>query len=322
MQKDKRLPESTRQRILGVAQEMGYQPDPMLGCLNAYRRSLSTPAYQGLIGWVSNFQGKEDWRERPQYVDYFSGAERRAGEFGYRLEHFWLGEKGMSGPRMKRIWQTRNVRGLLFCPQPMSGTVLDDFHPEAACMTFGYSLSKPAYHLVSSHQFQSAVTVCRELRALGYRRIGWAVEPDSDERVERKWSGGFFTESVRWPQAERVSPVPAEDGKITRGVFLQWLQQERPDVIVADRPRALCWLKEAGLRVPDDIGHALLSKPQAEDEHAGIDEGCRQQGMAAVELLVGMIQQGARGLPGTRRSLLLAGSWSMGCTVRRISCTL
>ena len=105
---------------------------------------------------------------------------------------------------------------------------------------------------------------------------------------------------------------------MTEDDFVAWFRSHRPDVIVADRPRALRWLKNLGMRVPQDVGHALLSKPHSDDEHSGIDESSHRLGAVAVDTLVAMLHQSARGVPALTQAVLLEGCWNAGTTVRAV----
>lgn len=312
---DRKLAAETRDRICQIAAAMGYKPDPMLAALNAYRRSVTPPSFQGTLGWVTNFSTAEGWRSRPQYCDYFAGAEERAEQLGYKLAPVWLREPGLRPERTARVLQARSIQGLILCPQPQPLTEIKFPFETFSAVTFGFSLVSPRLNLVASHQFNSAVTICRELRARGYRRIGFAVDTGMDWRVNHNWSGGFWSEWRQWPAAEQV-PFLQPVGELTEDDFVAWFEAHHPDVIVADRPRALPWLERMGLRVPDDVGHALLSKPHADDEHSGIDENSRRLGAVAVETVVSMIQHGTCGVPELPQHMLLAGRWFAGTTVR------
>ncbi|MCC5023327.1 MAG: helix-turn-helix domain-containing protein [Candidatus Synoicihabitans palmerolidicus] len=48
-----RIPLTTRERIALIAREMGYQPDPVLAALNAYRVNLQAPdSGVATLGWM------------------------------------------------------------------------------------------------------------------------------------------------------------------------------------------------------------------------------------------------------------------------------
>ncbi|HRE80630.1 MAG TPA: helix-turn-helix domain-containing protein, partial [Opitutaceae bacterium] len=57
------IPAATRQRILQIAERMGYVPDPMLAALAAYRTRIRPSGYHGVIAWVVNSAFDFQWRE-------------------------------------------------------------------------------------------------------------------------------------------------------------------------------------------------------------------------------------------------------------------
>ena len=46
------------------------------------------------------------------FREQYTGATRRAEELGYKLDHFWLTEPGMTAARATQILRTRNITGL------------------------------------------------------------------------------------------------------------------------------------------------------------------------------------------------------------------
>ncbi|HEY8967080.1 MAG TPA: helix-turn-helix domain-containing protein, partial [Candidatus Methylacidiphilales bacterium] len=86
------IPEATRQKVLAAAKEMGYERDPMLSVLAAYRNGLAHHAMHGELAWLAF----HDWGRAPIYDEYFAGARNRAKECGYILEKFEAFAKGMT----------------------------------------------------------------------------------------------------------------------------------------------------------------------------------------------------------------------------------
>jgi LacI family transcriptional regulator len=94
------IPEATRKRIQAIADEMGYYPDPTLQALVAYRKGRLSSRFKETLAYVTNWETRFGWRALPEHERAYVGAQRKAAELGYKLEHFWLGEPGMSERRM------------------------------------------------------------------------------------------------------------------------------------------------------------------------------------------------------------------------------
>src|SRR5690606_6148121 len=108
-----------------------------------YRRKQAPVAFQSTLAWINNFPVRAEGRELINIVGYHEGALRHATQMGFKLEEFWLAEPGMSPKRAREVLLARGIRGLVFPPQPLSGTELAlDVEP-FACVAIGYSLAAP-----------------------------------------------------------------------------------------------------------------------------------------------------------------------------------
>ncbi len=107
---------------------------------------------------------------------------------------------------------------------------------------------------------------------------------------------------------------------MTREDFGEWVKLHRPDAIISYEGIAN-WLEELGYRIPSDIGFAtFMGKPEeGVRDFSGIDENPRQTGAAVVDLLVGMMQRGERGVPEVPNCLLVYPSWREGDTLRYLN---
>src|ERR1700722_16767953 len=87
-----RLPEETRGRIQRIAERLGYRPDPVLRALVAYRGRLAGRRSMPTLAYITNWNTRWGWRKVTAHPDFHGGAERMAGQLGYKLEHFWMHE--------------------------------------------------------------------------------------------------------------------------------------------------------------------------------------------------------------------------------------
>lgn len=303
----------TRAKIQKIALSLGYSPDPYLTGLSAYRKSQRPAKLRATIAWLSNYPDGETWRNFPAFVGYYEGATARARDLGYRLEEHRFRSKGMTPARLEQILLTRNVAGLLLAPQPQPGVQLDFPFERFSAVTFGYTLEHPRLNLVTLHQFRSMETAFRRLIALGYRRPGLALAHDSDLRADRNWSAAFWSEQRTLPEAQRVPLLLGQP--LNRATFIPWFKRHRPDVVIAIWPEVLAWLTEAGEKVPDTVGLALLTVPDEGALFSGIWENPRTIGAKAVEFLIDLVHRNERGTPDVPLCLLVAGTWRDGKTV-------
>jgi DNA-binding LacI/PurR family transcriptional regulator len=285
--------------------------------LSAYRKTRRPAKFQASLAWLSNYPKGESWKNFPAFRGYFEGATQRARELGYRLEEFRLHTPGMTCARMENILAARNIGGLLVAPQPLSGTTMAFRFDRFSAVTFGYTLVEPQLHVAALHMFRSMENAFRRLIALGYRRPGLALAVESDRRADRQWSAAFWTEQQALPPDCRVPLLLGQP--LERQSFLAWFRQHRPDVVVAIWPEVLAWLVEAGVTVPEDAGLALLTVPDGGVLYSGIWENPHMIGAKAVEFLVDLTQRNDRGCPQVPLTMLVAGTWVAGKTVRAIT---
>ena len=304
---------ATRTRIEAIAREIGYQPDPYLSGLSAYRKRLRPPHFQGTLAWLSNYPEGETWRDSHVFRAYYEGAAARAGELGYKLEEHRLRTPGMSSLRVQRILEARNISGIMIAPQPRPGMSLDFRFDRFSAATFGYTLAEPQLHIIALQQFRSMETLFRKLIALGYTRPGLSMTIDSDKRADRNWSAAFWSEQRALPTRNRL---PLLNDEIDKKSFLAWFERHRPDVVVSLHHNVYDWLKEAGFDVPGEVGVALVTVPDGGAFFSGIWENPHIIGAKAAEFLVDLIHRGECGVPEVPLCLLVAGTWRDGKTVR------
>ena len=316
MKNDPRLRPETVERVQEASRKFGYKPDPMLSALMAYRSETRKTSYQSTLAWVTNYPTRDGWKQFEKNA-YLRGAEKRAGELGYLIEPFWLGEKGITPSRVSKILFSRSIQGLLFLPQARSRAHLNLEWEKFSGVTFGRSLAKPRLHDVDNDHYASMSILMRQLKRKGYRRIALAIWPRVNESNDRTWTAAYWSFQTVLPQSQIpvfMDPLP---WKIER--FKKWMSKYRPDVVVSHSEVPLQWMQEMGLSVPGDVGFAMAAKHGELPAHySGIDENSELVGETAINVLVHMIKGGEKGIPRIPISTLVEGSWGEGQTLRNI----
>jgi len=310
------LPAATRERIRALAERMGYRVDPALLALRAYRRGSTETRSSMAIAFVTAFESPDFWRNIPVYARRYAGIERRAAQFGYRVEPFWFDRKNMSGKRASQILHARGVSGLIMAPlERLSSLGLEWNH--FACVSLTLSIQEADMHVVGNNHMDTVRTAYARLRAAGYRRIGLVLERRSNERVLRVWSVGAAGEDVEVAPADRVPAYLPE--ALGRTGFDEWFRAHRPDAILTIPPHLegiLGWLRRAGMSVPGEVGVASLDCPEPDGEISGIYQNAELLGMTAVDVLAGLIHRNDLGLPEHPQLIQTRGTWVDGKTTR------
>ena len=312
----------TRERIMLAAQSLNYSPDPMLSALATYRNRIREQAFHGTLAWLVNAQTGYDWEQGPYYTSYFAGAATRATTHGYHLEKFGLNSNGITRARLHSIFRARNVKGLLLCPQPRAGSTMDFPWDDFASVTFGYTLVSPLLHTVASAHFLNTRHVVRELAARGYTRIGLVIDRTTDRRCGSNVYAGYLIEQtlderlVRLPAFLDHEPAHVREEKDYGHKLREYVTEHRLDALLTSDYHILEILDTEGIKAPRDIGVAGLSLPSADTPLTGVVEDSMQIGMVAMDLLVGMVQRGEKGIPLSPIRTHLEGLWHEGKTLR------
>lgn len=311
------IQEKTRKKIVSIANRLGYAPDPMLSALATYRNRRRQQGFHDTLVWLAQSAVDYRWRNVPHFTEYLKGAEARAATHGYRIEVFDVSEMRISWERAAAIALARGVQGILVCPQPHADTHLDRFPwAKFSAVTFGYSLTQPLLHSVTAAHYRAVMRLMAELHAGGYRRIGCAVRPEHDSRIDHNVTAGYLAGC----QCNKQQPLPIcpDDAHQTDGAVLrEWLRREKPDALLTGNHHPFEILKRWKIDVPGELGVACPTLPKLRRGQTGIIEQNRLIGEVAVDQLVAMIQRGERGVPSSPQRVLIDGAWMPGKTIRR-----
>jgi hypothetical protein len=310
---DPQIPAETRERVRAAAQAMGYAPDPLLSAFASRRRGKTAGTDVTTIAFVTKFPGRKTWRQNPYYRRLFDGAQDRARQLGYDLQDFWLGEPGMTGERLSNILYHRGISAVFVAPTPRARSHISLRWDRFSCITIGYSLIRPDLHRVSAHNFHGILTTVRELRRAGYKRIGFCVFKDTSKRVDDLWLAGFLL-CQRLIKDVSLSYLVVEDS--SAHTIPGWCRKEKIEVLIGAEPGVLSELRKGG-GFPGEIDYAAGSWNDEEPEIAGLDQLPDQIGATAVDLVIGQLQRGERGVPKMASTTMVEGLWRSGPSLRR-----
>jgi LacI family transcriptional regulator/LacI family repressor for deo operon, udp, cdd, tsx, nupC, and nupG len=308
------IPPKTSERILRIAAELGYAPDPMLSALAAYRSRHRPSTFHGTLAWLVNSAYGYDWRQRPHFRDYYEGAKARAQRHGYRIEVHDLNQPSLTPARAATILRARSITGVLLCPQPRPATTFEFPWENFSAVTFGYTLTNPRLHTVAPTQYRAMLQTVREVHRLGYRRIGLALHDEHDLRTDHNYLAGFLA-GEHLTGGGLALPVLGANYSDTAAVRA-WLERHKPDAVISCDYQFLETLKRLGYRAPRDLGVACPVLPTDATRLAGFVENNQRIGAVAVDLVVAMIQRGERGVPSSAERIHVEGRWVPGHTLR------
>lgn len=306
-----KISEATRLRVQKLADKLGYRPDPQVAKLMHHLRSRKKVVFKAMIAGLTTLPEAGGLAYARAIT---ASAARRADSLGYGFTVFHVQNPDAERATLRRMLRGRGVEGLLLLPlrEPANlGELLDWADYPVVTATYGWL--EPRCHRVVPNQFGNMLSVCRELAARGYRRIGLVQEAGQDMNVRHGFSG-----AVAWQNllggTELVRPL-IHAGPEPTGVEA-WFKTEQPDVIVTPGD-TLCRdiARRLGLRIPGKVGFVSANKA-GDSPMAGIEEQPEEIGATAIEVLAGMIQRGEKGVPTVPKVTMVEGRWIEGRSVR------
>lgn len=309
-----RISEPVRRNIQALARRLGYRINPLVSALMQSRRSGQKVKHVSLA-YVTNYPTQFGWRpkhhDRP---DFFPSAVERAADFGYRLEHFWLAEPGMTAARFCNILSVRGIHGLIIGRLPPGQSSLDLTWERFSNVALGLTLRSPRLHHVTENHFDTAWQGMQQCLERGYRRVGFVFSEANDSpRVGDRWLSAYLGQQLQYPPADRLPPCPAVP--TDQATFSAWFRQERPDaLLVTHAALVIEWLRALGQEVPRDVGLVELQDNPLLG-CAGVWYDPAKIGALAVEMLVGLLHRNEVGVPEDQHETLLSGVWQEGKTL-------
>ena len=309
--------DATRRRVLDACRMFGYKPNPLVAALMRVRRRHTAPTSQLTLAFVTAFPTPDGWRKHPSPIfrQMFTGAERRAHERNYALEHFWLFRDSMSNRRFSQVLEARGIRGLLIAPVPDTHTTLELNWDAFSTVVLGLTPTTRAFHRVTTDYYQSMLLTMEECLKLGYRRPGLAARRETIKRLEFRWEGAYLVACERFRLASPPAPLFVDEW--SAGNVERWLQQEEPDVVIGPILGKLEeFIRASGRQVPKDLGLVGLLVPQSGDRLSGVLQNGEVIGAVAVDQLISAVERNETGVPEYPITHTTLGRWNPGRTVK------
>lgn len=297
-----------QEKIWEAANRLGYTPDPVLGCLNAYRQTRMPIEKGQTLAWITGL-------DRRANLPWYLGASKQAEHYGYRIRDFDPDEPNLSFKRLMSILYNQGISGLIFPPRRQPQSRLEIDLDKFCAVTIGYSLQEPAIDRVITDHHINCIIAYDKLVERGYRRIAYATALTSDQRLEGRELSALIYQQSRHPHLTAIPPLLYENTlEGMDSTFPAWIRKWRPDVIICSSTYLSDICERLKLRVPEDIGIISLMVRDEGDERSGMNQLAHEAGVLAVDTVVSLLRSNQRGVPRNRRTIMLAGEWVDGKT--------
>lgn len=291
-----KVSETQRARIVEIAEEMGYRPDPKITQLMAHLRQGRAVAGTSNLAWLTPHDDERKIGERDYRKELLKGARRRAESLGYTLDVISFHKDGLKPERCRRILEARGIQGVIISPLSSQDQHLEVPLNEFAVASIGFALESPRFHRVGENFFEDTQIALNRLAVRGCRRVGVVLSMDPKqhmvEHVLGAWAGWCVRERMPMPEPLVCSPLREVDVK-------EWYKREKPDGIVSN-VNIQNWL-------PQKVKHFLVGLFSGDDGIPGVESDLEAIGSAAVDMVVAQILRNESGVPGERKTMLLSG---------------
>jgi LacI family transcriptional regulator len=309
-----RLPAATRERLQALAGRMGYAHDPHLQALVAYR-CMSMPRQRPpTIAYVTNWNTRHGWQRVTAHPEFHAGAQAKAAELGYKLDHFWLREEGMTHDRLSNVLHSRGINGIILAShvREIDAALQFDWSRFIA-VKIDYFPHHPELHNVTNNQLQVIRLAMQKARAAGYRRVGLVMDEGWDITVDHLWQAGYTWEQQFFAARDRIPPYLLP----SKVPFAAWLAKHRPELLISKAEFVQPFLRELKLSVPCDLAFVDIFLKDTTGKTAGVRQHHEAVGAQAVEILAGQLQQNKFGIPDLPTTTYIEGTWFDGASCPR-----
>jgi LacI family transcriptional regulator len=308
LRNDRRLKPATREKIQLLAAQMGYRQNPTLAQLMSLLRAGQKKHFQSTIA-VLNF-GKPTVGSN----GVLAGAQARAKDLGYEVAEFNGYEVGPR--RLEQILATRGIRGILISSRTGQNVLpkgYDGIWKRFSCCVVGLRPEDEVIHFVADDHYITMITAMRQLHQIGFRKIGLAMHDGINHETEYRFMGGYFAAVNHCCPGLKIIPTLLLKESIeTKGAFISWFEQHRPQVIVCIQKEPLDWLREAGYRVPQEVSLVNLDLNSAGKGWAGMRQDEHKCGEMAIEDVIAQLSNAKTAF---QKATLIESHWEFGDTL-------
>ncbi|MBK1875456.1 LacI family DNA-binding transcriptional regulator [Pelagicoccus mobilis] len=312
-----KVKKATRERVLEAAEKEGLRHNPLAGALMSEIRRSSTASFQGVVAVVDLECAEKRITQAAAFInEMYEGAKEMAAELGFRTEPFVLGDEEISVERLGSILSSRGINGLLILPARESPDIsaLDwDRYAGVYCDSV---IEKPALDSVSVDHYRSMLFAMSKIREYGYKRPGFVMEGDQDQRLLYRYEAGYRMAQREVEGFEIIEPYISQE--LSERGFQEWFERNQPDIVICHRMITKQWMESMGLKVPETHGFCKINVSTTQESVSGLDLCPRALGKRGMGLLVGKLHRNAYGIPAKQMTSTIAVEWVDGATMRQM----
>lgn len=314
LRNQRKVASETREAVLAAAKKLGYVPDPQVTRLMQHLKSYKSQPITETIAFLWPDATRHEVATNPYLKLMAAGAERRARELGFSIEHFWLTDSGMTQRRVDKIIAARGIEGVIVGLLAHHAHLEIELSWDRLCTVMlceGHLA--PPFHKVKHSHYDGMATAHRELAALGYQRIGLQLDELLAERLNHSYEASFLVQH----------PLGINDAQsflllkknLSKQDFGAWIKEAEPEVILSlECPQLRDWLKSISTPLSKRIKLATLNwiDEKPDSDFIGVNQDFAQLASNAVDLITAHMLRNDHGIPASPKLVLSEGTWVSG----------
>lgn len=308
LRNDPRVTVATRQLVQQVAQEMGYQRNPLVAAWMHQVRSGQGEETKATLAVITCYNSPQELKTHPSAQRILTGIKQHAKRYGYTVDVFWLHPQGLSGKRLNQILKARGIYGVIFVIPPSDDEELRTFDfSQLASAAYSYRIRQPDLHRVATHHPYLLNQAAKQMLASGCRRVGLALSGYDDEyfhHFRMGWASARLNYGTR-----KIAPLLIQrESHPSKREVLAYVQDKGIDGLLISNELHINYIGLGKVKFPPGFRLAELNHFPG-DRYPGMDQKNEAIGAALVDLVVGQLNRNERGLPDDPKTVLIKGQW-------------
>jgi DNA-binding LacI/PurR family transcriptional regulator len=314
-----KIPEDTRDRILSVAQNLGYQPSPSMRRLMMEIRKPPSARQHLEMGFVSNWSHPLSLGPDEPLKRVFSAAAQRAVELGYTWREYPSHESVNTLKKIQQEIRYKSVNGVLIFPPRHTDFTPALYDLNVPIILVGLSIPELPYPCVESDHYQCAETSCLKLLEAGCKRIGFIKDAFFSSALFARFEGAYLA-TLSNAGLPRLPALVAE-GRNAK-LIAEYVEVNRCDGILTVGNCNLASIRRFGATFCKSLRMACYGGRSSADDRcgvSGIDEQSEVLGRVAVEHLARAIETHENISGSNAYSITIPGRWISGKTIQPLT---
>ncbi len=300
-----KIPAKTRETIKQVAAKLGYEKDPMLSSLSAYRDGQrSQSSWQGSLAALV-LDASWPWNAIPLWENVYQAMKHCSRNLGYELTEYCVDTPNLSLKEHQERLQAQGITGLILPPIesfPYAELDWDLF----SVIGFGFD-SNRNFDAVATDNARATLGCIDQCIHAGYRRIGMILPEGMFQPRHYREIGCFLFAREMQPDLELCFMNQDTNSASSR---TRWIEEHRIEAVIgystgSDRDFEQMQLPFLSINVvePDSPISGYYHSPE-------------ELGATLIHQLHALISRGSTGIPELQTSIIVAGTWNEGRTIR------